>query len=42
MLFRPAANQESIFTIREAPAGNAGFQTRYTFKRDGAPTLNTE
>ena len=39
---RPAAGEQSIFTIREAPAGNAAFQIKYTFDRDGVPKIDTD
>lgn len=39
---RPEAGQESIFTIREAAAGNAALQIKYTFDREGIPKLDTD
>ena len=39
---RPAPGQQSIFTIREAPAGAGAFSTKYTFDRDGSPSIDTD
>ena len=39
---RPEAGKESIFTIREAAAGNAALQTKYTFDRQGIPKIPTD